>query len=176
MPLLETEKSNVAAKCTVNDCVENNILARDLCNAHYKKWWRYGDASFIYARPTKKGKVTTNCKSCSELKTIEALDLCKSCYLKQWEAKRPSRRPQRLMREYGLTMEQYETMLSMQENACAICKEKSTKNLHVDHDHETGKVRGLLCYRCNSAIGYLADNPARARDLAEYLEKAYAII
>lgn len=53
--------------------------------------------------------------------------------------------------EYGLTLAQVQAMSRAQGDVCAICHEK--KFLVVDHDHETGKVRGLLCYRCNTFIG-----------------------
>lgn len=62
-----------------------------------------------------------------------------------------------LMRKYGITIEDYEQMLERQNGVCAIClrpesgvdKSSTVKQLAVDHDHETGRVRGLLCFRCN---------------------------
>lgn len=77
--------------------------------------------------------------------------------------------------KYGLSKEEYEAMLSSQTNLCAICKQTGRHirfdKLCVDHDHSTGKVRGLLCGKCNSAIGLLADNPELLRAAADYLEK-----
>jgi len=60
-----------------------------------------------------------------------------------------------LMRKYGLTIADYEQMLAEQYGGCAICgrPEPEGGSLHVDHDHETGAVRGLLCFPCNQAIG-----------------------
>ena len=55
---------------------------------------------------------------------------------------------------YGLTTEQYEQLLVDQDSRCAICGEASLK-LQVDHCHTNGKVRGLLCPKCNTALGYL---------------------
>jgi len=57
------------------------------------------------------------------------------------------------MYTYGLTIEEVEEMARQQDNACAICLK--VKRLGVDHDHETGRVRGLLCWSCNLAVGWL---------------------
>lgn len=57
------------------------------------------------------------------------------------------------------------------EKSCWICKgKKPEKTLHMDHDHKTGKFRGLICYNCNLAIGYLKDDPDLLRRVAAYLE------
>lgn len=75
------------------------------------------------------------------------------------EVQRRSSRKMRLRKQYGLTEAQYEVMLAGQGGACAICRAKSAdRKLCVDHDHETGEVRGLLCGTCNRAIGLLGDN------------------
>jgi hypothetical protein len=82
-----------------------------------------------------------------------------------------------LRRKYGLTVDRYTTMFFDQGGACAICGEKETygnktgqrRILSVDHDHTTGKVRGLLCNKCNQALGLLRDRPDLALRAAEYL-------
>lgn len=65
-------------------------------------------------------------------------------------------------KRYGVTYEQYQEMLETQDSVCAICNEKesssSRTNLSIDHDHTTGKVRGLLCTPCNVALGLFKDN------------------
>lgn len=62
---------------------------------------------------------------------------------------------------YGITLEEYEAMYDNQNGKCAICKKDyqlgGSKGLFVDHDHETKEVRGLLCRKCNSAIGQLEE-------------------
>ena len=86
-------------------------------------------------------------------------------------------------RKYGLSPGEYDQMLEEQQWACAICRRPHKKRpsrkwgraqLAVDHDHRTGKVRGLLCNPCNTALGFLNDSVAVLRLAAEYLEKAAA--
>lgn len=75
-----------------------------------------------------------------------------------------------LRRKYGITLEQYNELLARQGGVCAICGGEDQKRLAVDHDHKTGKVRGLLCARCNPAIGFLLDKVETAHKLILYLE------
>ena len=64
-----------------------------------------------------------------------------------------SRRKPRRAKQLGVSDEDYAVLLSQQGGGCAICGAKpKTRRLHVDHDHATGKVRGLLCHRCNRAL------------------------
>jgi hypothetical protein len=102
-------------------------------------------------------------------------------YNRRWAAENPERRKEinieAQLRRYGLTRANYNQMLIRHHGLCAICarpetaKRKGTlRSLCVDHDHATGRVRGLLCCSCNRAVGYLGDDPARARALSVYLE------
>lgn len=105
---------------------------------------------------------------------------CKPCHYKSvrdWEHRNPlkvaiSSRKGRLKWLFGLSVESYEKMLLEQEGGCKICGEtnQSGKRLSVDHDHKTGEIRGLLCQRCNVAIGLLVDSPERLRAAASYLD------
>ena len=76
------------------------------------------------------------------------------------------------MRKFGITVEQYEEMLEAQGGGCAICGRapRSDISLHVDHDHEGGEVRGLLCFPCNQALGLMGDEPSRCVAAATYLD------
>lgn len=83
-----------------------------------------------------------------------------------------------LRRNFGIDLADYQRMFVEQKGVCAICSEPETEKrlgktrwLAVDHDHETGDVRGLLCQSCNKAVGLLRDNPELARGAAAYLEK-----
>lgn len=78
-------------------------------------------------------------------------------------------------RRHGITKEDYNCMIDKQDNRCAICAkrfggEKHNKP-HVDHNHTTGKVRGLLCFSCNTGIGQFKDNPAQVLRALNYLNK-----
>lgn len=99
---------------------------------------------------------------------------CKGAYVKKNLEATLDRKFQRL---YGIGWSDYCDMLSSQSGGCAICgrspKENNGKRLSIDHDHETGKVRGLLCNRCNRCLGLLQDNPALTRRATVYLEAVY---
>lgn len=82
------------------------------------------------------------------------------------------------LKRYGLTEEEYEDRVQRQHKLCMICGKPETakyagkpKRLAVDHNHHTGKVRDLLCYRCNSVIGYAHEDSAILRTAALYLER-----
>ena len=75
------------------------------------------------------------------------------------------------MKRYGLSVSDYAKMSKRQHGACAICK-KSHGVLCVDHCHACGKVRGLLCAKCNSALGFCNDSPERLLAAAAYLQAA----
>jgi hypothetical protein len=73
-----------------------------------------------------------------------------------------------LLAKYGITMEQYNKLFQDQKGCCAICgvhQAEQNRRLHIDHCHETGVVRGLLCGNCNLALGHLKDS-------VEVIEKA----
>lgn len=75
------------------------------------------------------------------------------------------------LRKYGISESDYEQMHSDQMGLCLICQKPELDiKLAVDHDHETGKVRGLLCKRCNMAIGLLGDDPQIVTRAALYLK------
>jgi hypothetical protein len=96
--------------------------------------------------------------------------------------KEESSRNYGLIHKYGITLLQYNEILERQNGVCAICGKKEEKaqarkkhgekvidSLQVDHDHETGKIRGLLCYKCNTGIGKLMDSPDLLRKAARYI-------
>jgi hypothetical protein len=89
------------------------------------------------------------------------------------EARRSSRRRRALKRKYGITSADYEALLSAQGGVCAICglPPKQNKRLHVDHDHSTAQVRGLLCHNCNLILGLAHDSEAVLLRATLYLEE-----
>lgn len=103
---------------------------------------------------------------------------CKNCYSREYMKTR-AQTDRRLRRVYGIGIEEYDRLLAAQGCVCAICGEperqthKGTlKELTVDHDHETGAVRGLLCHRCNSALGQVQDNTEVLYNAMIYLRVA----
>jgi len=88
------------------------------------------------------------------------------------------RRNHDFIKNFGITMEEYKLILAKQNGVCAICHQKETKrvrgvvrSLAVDHNHETGKVRGLLCTACNQALGQMKDSPEILMSAIEYLKR-----
>jgi hypothetical protein len=72
---------------------------------------------------------------------------------------------------YGLTLEDYKVILEAQNGVCAICSKVPEGNLHIDHNHTTKEVRGLLCGKCNRAIGLLNDDVSLFSKAITYLNK-----
>ena len=84
-----------------------------------------------------------------------------------------AQKKRRLKREYDITLDQYNEMLDAQDGRCAVCGIVfvGTKPPHIDHDHVTLKVRGLLCAQCNSGLGQFKDSPIILRRALAYLAK-----
>jgi hypothetical protein len=101
------------------------------------------------------------CRACNKKK-------CSGRYLKNKERHRDDR----LHHDFGISAEEYDQLLEKQGGGCAICGEKPrSRRLAVDHDHVTGRVRGLLCDGHNLALGHFKDRPDHLRIAAEYLER-----
>ena len=90
---------------------------------------------------------------------------------KEWKEKHPDYyREKSLLRKYNITLDTYNQMLTKQDNKCAICQDVLNKP-HVDHDHNTSKVRGLLCVKCNTALGKFNDDVNIIQRAIDYLKK-----
>ena len=111
---------------------------------------------------------------------------CKSCDTEarlKWsknnpEAAHKSQRGRNLKAKYGITLSEYNSMLERQEHKCAICGTSENKVIRgnnatlsfaVDHDHNTGVVRGLLCNQCNRGLGMLGDSVEALKKAIRYL-------
>ena len=104
---------------------------------------------------------------------------------KDWREKNPGRSADyHLRKHYGLALGEYDRMLAKQDGRCAICKTKepggqTKKNgesprFHVDHCHDTGVVRGLLCHNCNVGIGNMRHDPEILRKAIDYVRSTEA--
>ena len=107
------------------------------------------------------------CKPCSNEKT-------KAYYHSLSKDKKDSyNHRNNLKKKFNLSTEEYLTLLQSQNNVCAICKKpEDGKRLAVDHDHLSGKVRGLLCGQCNTGLGKFYDNIESLSNAILYLKNA----
>jgi hypothetical protein len=115
------------------------------------------------------------------LKECEEKNIARSKYMKEWNASNKGQRTRtaRSLRKnfdvYGLTIEQYEEKWLQQDGKCEICKKEcpvyGQYRMHIDHDHKTGKVRGLLCASCNVVLGQSKDSTEVLENSAAYLRK-----
>lgn len=106
-------------------------------------------------------------------KSIEKMEKLNK-YKREWARKNPDKeRNSRLKYVFGITLDEYNQILREQNNVCAICGNKcrTGKNLAVDHDHSTNKIRGLLCDRCNFGIGSFDDDIEILFKAIEYLRR-----
>jgi hypothetical protein len=138
-------------------------------------------------------------KTCTKCKTEKSLSsfyvdkhapdkhsyVCKNCeaaYHRQYRANHLDREKEvQLLFNHGLTMQQWNELFVKQNGLCAICGNwlrlpenglgKGNGLVHTDHDHRTGKIRGLLCGKCNMGIGLFKDSVDILRSASEYLRK-----
>lgn len=99
---------------------------------------------------------------------------CKECAANYYNEHKEEVKDRVLQRSYGITLEDYNKMFQNQNGLCIGCyrhQSQLKKAFAVDHDHKTGKIRGLLCDDCNQFLGKIKDNPAVLRRLADYLER-----
>jgi hypothetical protein len=111
-------------------------------------------------------------------KDPEAARAKHAAYQRVWRATPKGKRMKRnsaLVSAYGITLEQMEEMIAAQDGVCPICLQilnpmgKGRACAAVDHDHDTGKVRGILCQSCNAALGSLGDSPDALKRAFKYL-------
>ena len=112
---------------------------------------------------------------CHPEKEVHYKGKCKKCYdaeiyLKHKAHHKKLNRIAHLRRTFNLTEEEYDHMFKQQTGLCLICDRTSPQeNLMIDHDHTTGKIRGLLCRRCNLLLGYAGDSPDILQRAERYL-------
>src|ERR1017187_7032506 len=149
--------SNASAKASIEK------RGADSVNAAKRK--RYAEDAAYRARVNEIGAKYRTCNK----EKISVIN-------KVWRDAHPGwNKKAQLKRNYGLTVEEFDAMLLAQGNKCEVCGEVFTKvnsgGPKVDHDHDTGKVRSLLCHGCNTALGLLKEDPNRMIALASYITK-----
>lgn len=93
-------------------------------------------------------------------------------YMRERRAKNPRFVLEANLAKYGLTVKQFDDLVQHQGGACAVCERppQAGQRLHVDHDHETGVVRALLCGHCNAAVGFIEESVDRVWQILGYVE------
>lgn len=111
------------------------------------------------------------CSRCGEMKNNKEYFRGKgsSTFCIKCEEKR--QREKHYKSKYGMTISDYDAVLENQNGKCAICEETKDKLLNIDHDHTTGKIRGLLCNSCNTALGLFQDKEEVIKRACLYLGK-----
>ena len=108
---------------------------------------------------------------------IKNADKIRASSLKYYFENADKFRDYSLRKKYGIGHEEYLELLEKQGGKCKVCgsteTDKNNKHFSVDHCHDTKKVRGLLCNKCNRGIGLLKDNPDLLRTAAKYIEEAH---
>jgi hypothetical protein len=110
---------------------------------------------------------------------LEKRKYCKKCATQAttaYELRHPNRElTYRLNKNFSMSKEEYDIILINQNNKCATCEKmfdnSNASKICVDHDHKTNKVRGLLCFNCNTTLGKVHDNIRTLTNMIKYLEK-----
>lgn len=134
---------------------------------------------------TKKDGLCHQCKECARARINgkraadpEAARLRECAYRKANPTKyKHVGRKSKIYRQYGLSLAEYQQMFIEQDHRCAICRthqDDLDRTLFVDHCHETGVVRGLLCYKCNTGLGNFKDDLSLVQRAGQYLQKVGA--
>lgn len=113
------------------------------------------------------GKVINTCRKCMSANTLA----WKRANPDSVKATRRMYRRAERCKKYGLTEDEFLFMETAQQGLCRVCQEFAGGDLHIDHNHETGEVRGLLCSNCNTAIGLMHENPKILFRAIQYLAK-----
>ena len=146
---------------------------RECKNAYNRKWAKSNPDKTRESRKT--WSVSNTHKTKEYYKEYYRVNSAKKkASNKEWARANPNKtRGYHLRRQYGITSDAVENIRIDQSNCCKICRETFSvkpKSMHIDHDHKTGKIRGLLCSSCNRGLGFFRDSADRLRTAAEYLD------
>lgn len=157
--------------CSFPEC-HRPFEGNGLCTGHNRQLRQGKELSPLRQYIKNDGSVPEGqklCRSCHIVKSLDDFEgkrhdnkaiHCKNCNRLKYK-----------MRKFGLSLEELIELLRSQDNRCAICEIPLEKKFSIDHDHNTGKVRGALCGLCNSGIGLLRDDPYICQRASTYLRK-----
>jgi hypothetical protein len=158
-----------------NTCYKGYEMSRLLISDQNKERFKLGILKCTKCNIEK--DLTQFCKD--RTKPCGYVNQCKQCRLEYRTLNKQTIVEKLVLRKYNLTPEKHFQMLKDQDNKCAICKSSNakgrSKKFHIDHDHKTGNVRGLLCHHCNVALGSFFDNTTSLQAAIDYLNKSLEI-
>lgn len=160
-----SKQSKLCWDCAVAPKTSRAQVCPDCGGPRYKTYGRCRPCFVAYNGRKK-------CQDCDNLRGDSGNPRCKSCRNLFVKNNKKYLANCKLRTRYGISMQEAEKILVAQGNKCAACEGdfKGTSDTHLDHDHETGNIRGILCRGCNMALGTVKDSTARLRKLIEYLE------
>lgn len=180
--------------CCVDGC-DGGRYAKGYCKPHYHRVQRTGDPGpaeigVRHETTWAENSESATCWSCGTTKDADEFYLnsglrqgrCKECVkaqLQAWRKANPDLYRERMVGyqlrfNFGISRDQYAALLAAQGGTCAICgqpPEPGERRFHVDHDHETGAVRGILCGWCNTSLGLFGEDALVLSRAAAYLER-----
>ena len=172
-----TQKNRERRLAESNEYQKNN---RDKRNAYMREWTKRNKERLAEKRRATASERSE--KRREHYKQCEPLRIKCRAYTKKWKEKNPELRFAQRLKRYGISPTQYRELLAKQGGGCAICGATNSpdvcktarsstgrRRLHVDHDHKTGVVRGLLCSSCNIALGKFRDDASIIERAAMYL-------
>jgi hypothetical protein len=166
-PMTEQQKAKLSTKALAKPIKSEKFCPR--CKT-VKARSEYGLRKTDYGRQLK-----SYCRPCERAYAVETTNRHIAAHPEKKEIRKAWNRKATLKRHYGITVEQYERLFVNQEGKCAICGSDEAgrdghKNLVVDHCHQTDRIRGLLCHKCNRALGFFGDNKQSLLKAIDYLD------
>lgn len=133
----------------------------------------------LFSNSDKKGHRSSRCRKCVRQNSAAYYASKGPGYYKRWRSANADKvlvtQRRHHLKKRGMSEADYQALLERQNGVCATCPQPpGKKRLAVDHDHDTDVIRGLLCSKCNTAIGLLNDDPALIRRVADYVERNQA--
>lgn len=158
-----------------------------MCKKKYYKEWYEKNRDRLLSIRRKRNKKYNASKKGKEAERLRNASPERKAYRKQYKKTLNGRRTNlkyrrnpevkkryedyRIKKRYGITTKEYWELVAKQNGKCAICSKSDGKKLHIDHNHKTGKIRGLLCGNCNRGIGMFEDNVFLIESAKVYLSK-----